>query len=188
MTFHKLLPAAALLLALPAFAQTTYLDMSVGRSKANVDCAGTTSCEDTGTLARAAFGYTFAPNWAAELTLAQLGKLKAAGNVPGVGNVQATATLRSIGLGVAGTLPLNDAFALTARLGVASNKTSLSGSAAGVNASDSDTHTAPYAGIGLNYALTSAISATLSASRTQVRYDGEKASVTSAGLGLQWRF
>jgi len=188
MNARTLAIAAATLLALPAFAQSTYVDLAVGQSKVNIDCAGTTSCDDSGTLARAIVGYEFAPNWAAELTLAQLGKVKVAANVPPVGNVRVTAKLRSIGLGVAGTLPLNDAFAFTGRLGVASNKTSFSGSAAGISATDSETNTVPYAGIGLSYALSKTLSASLSLDRTQAEYDGEKASVTSVGVGVKWRF
>jgi OOP family OmpA-OmpF porin len=188
MKITSLLLASVSFLALPAVAQTAYIDIAVGQSKVNVDCAGTTSCDDTGALARAIVGYGFAPSWAAELTLAQLGQLKAAGNVPGVGNVQATAKLRSIGLGVAGTWPLNDSFAFTGRLGVASNKTSLSGSVGAFSATDSETNTAPYAGIGLSYALNKTVSASFTVERNQIEFDGEKASVTSVALGLKWHF
>ncbi len=188
MNLKSLAIAAAAALSLPVFAQSLSIDVAVGQSKVDIDCAGTTRCDDSDTLARAILGYEFAPNWTAELTLAQLGKFSVAANVPPVGNVQVTGKVRSVGLGVAGVLPLNDSFAFTGRLGVASNKTSFSGSAAGISATDSETHTAPYAGIGLSYALSKTVSASLNLDRTQVEYQGDKASVTSVGLGVKWRF
>jgi len=181
--------AAAFLFAqAPALAQNTYLELGAGRSKADVDCSGTTRCEDQATAVRLIAGYGFAPNWAAELVLADLGRIEAAGFVPGVGTVQANARLRSVGLGVAGSWPISDALSFTARLGVAANRTRISGTALGQSAAESESNTTAYGGLALAYAFTPAWSANLTLDRTQAEFQGEKADVTSAGLALRFRF
>lgn len=181
--------AAALLLAgAQAQAQNSYLELGAGRSKVDVDCAGTTRCEDSATAARLTAGYAFTPNWAAELVLADLGRIEAAGNVAGVGNVEARARLRSVGVGIAGSWPLADALSFTARLGIASNRTRISGTALGQSASDSESNSAAYGGLALNYAFAPAWSTSLTLDRTQAEYQGEKTDVTSVGLALRFRF
>ncbi len=174
--------------ASPAIAQTPYVELGVGRSHASVDCAGTTSCDRDGTAVRAIVGYEFAPQWAVEASVADLGRVRAAGNVPGVGNVQAKVSLRSVGLGVAGTLPLSDSWSFVGRLGVASNRTSISGTALGQSASDSQRKTAATAGLALHYALSKTASVGLTLDRTEAEYDGEKAAVVAFGVGARWRF
>lgn len=172
----------------PALAQNLYAELGAGLSKADVDCSGTTSCDRTGTSVRAILGYEFAPNWAIEASLADLGRVKASATVPLVGNVQTSARLRSVGLGVAGTLPLGEAIGLTGRLGVASNRTSISGSANGRSVSDSETHTTPYVGVGLSYALSKQTSISLTLDRTRAEYGDEKIAVVAAGAGVRVRF
>jgi OmpA-OmpF porin, OOP family len=183
-----LLAAATALLALPALAQNAYFELGAGRSDASVDCTGTSSCDDSDSFVRATAGYQFAPNWAVEFSVAQLGRIKAAAFVPGIGTVEATARLRSVGLGVAGSWPLADTLSLTTRLGVASNRTTLSGSASGRTGSDGDTNAAPYVGLALGYAFTPAWTASLTLDRTQAEYQGDKATVSTAGLALRYRF
>ena len=122
------------------------------------------------------------------ITLADFGRLEAEGTVPGVGTVQTRARLRSAGLGVATTLPLGSAFAMTGRLGVASYKTSVSGNAAGASASDSETHTAAYVGAALSYAWSKSTSFSLTLDRAEAQYGGEKYAVVAAGLGVKVRF
>ncbi len=183
-----LLAAAAALLTVPALAQNAYFELGAGRSDASVDCTGTSSCDDSDSFVRATAGYQFAPNWAVEFSLAQLGRIEAAAFVPGIGTVQAKARLRSVGLGVAGNWPLADALSLTARLGVASNRTTISGSAGGRGGSDGETNTAPYVGLALAYAFTPAWTASLTLDRTEAEYRGDKATVSTAGLALRYRF
>lgn len=193
MKLSKLLLATgtASLLSGAALAQGTssyYLEAGVGQARASVDCAGTTVCDRSDTSLRLIAGYTLSPQWALELSFARLGRIRATAEVPEVGTVQASARLRSVGIGVAGTLPLNDSVALVGRLGIASNKTSVSGSSGGTSVSDSETRTAPYVGAGLDYALSKTVSLGLSADRTEARYQGEKTSVTSFGAGVKLRF
>lgn len=175
--------AAAALLALPAFA-SPYVDLVAGRSTADVDCSGTTACDKNSTALRATVGYAFTPHLAAEFSYADFGKLHASAVVPGVGGVDASARLRSAGLGVAGTLPLGDSWALGARLGVASNRSTVSGN----GASETQTSTEPYVGISGRYALSKTVALGLALDHTRASYDGEKTDVVSLGLGLRLVF
>lgn len=183
---------ACLALSAAAHANTPdpfYLELGAGASRTAVDCAGTTRCDNTGSVLRATAGYSFAPNWAAELSLARLGSLEAAGSVPGVGNVVAQARLRSAGLAVAGTLPLSDAWSMTARLGAARVRTTIDGTVSGLaSASQSESTTAPTFGVALNFALARSTALTLAVDSTRAEYDGEKATVTTATVGLKLNF
>jgi OOP family OmpA-OmpF porin len=172
----------------PAFAQGLYAEIGAGRSHARADCAGTSQCDRNGAFVRGILGYEFTPNWALEVTLADLGRIQATATVPGVGSVQASARMRSFGIGAAGTWPLSEAFSMTGRLGIASNKTSVGGSAVGVSVSDSERKTVPYAGIALNCALSKTTSVGLSVDRTEAGYAGEKLAVLALGLGARFRF
>lgn len=191
MQAKQLLSAATLVAAFasaPAGAQGFYAELGGGRSRADVDCAGTTTCDRDGTFVRGLVGYAFSPNWAAELSLASLGRVEASAVVPGVGTVQTSAKLRSAGLGVAATLPFSESWALTGRLGVASNQTSVSGSALGTSVSESERNTAAYAGIALGYALSKTTSLGLNLDRTEAEFGGEKFAVVSLGIGARWSF
>ncbi len=198
MTKHSLAPTAALTAALsagfiaalaaaPALA-APYLELGVGASRANADCAGTTSCDTSSAHARLVGGWSFGDTFAAEIGVAQLGKLSASANVPLVGRVDAEARLRSATVGLAARLPLTDTLSLTARLGAASNQTRVSGTAAGQRTSDSQRHTAPYGGVGLSYALSKTLSLGLHAESTRARYDGEDVTVTMGGANLRVAF
>lgn len=187
---HLLLAAtvAAAFASAPAAAQGVYAELGAGGSRADVDCAGTTTCDREDRFVRGVLGYTFTPNWAAELSLADLGRVKASALVPGFGEVQTSIKLRSVGLGVAATLPLGESLALTGRFGVASNKTSVSGSALGVSVSDSDRNTTAYAGMALRYALSKSTSVGLNLDRTEAEFDGEKAAVVTYGIAARYAF
>ncbi len=187
----SLLGAATLFAALsstPAFAQGFYAELGAGRSRADANCAGTTTCDRDGSFVRGILGYAITANWAAELSLANLGRIEASGDVPGFGTVQTSAKLRSAGLGVAATLPFSDSWALTARFGVASNKTSVSASALGESVSDSERNTTAYAGLALGYALSNSTSVVVNVDRTQAEFAGEKLPVVAFGIGARLRF
>jgi OmpA-OmpF porin, OOP family len=177
----------AALAAAPALA-APYLEIGAGMSRANADCAGTIACDTSSAHGRLVAGWAFGDTLAAEIGVAQLGKLSASATVPPVGRVDAEARLRSATLGAAARLPLTDALALTARLGVASNQTRVSGTAAGQRSSESQRHTAPYAGVGLSYTLSKTLSVGLHAESTRARYDGEDVTVNMAGANLRVAF
>jgi OmpA-OmpF porin, OOP family len=192
MKTHVLVPIAAALVAAlsstPTRAQGIYVELDAGRSRVHADCAGTTSCDRDGTFVRAALGYQLTPHWAVEIALADLGRIEAAAEVPVVGTVQTSARLRSAGLGVAATLPLSDTFSLTGRVGVASNKVTVSGSGAGASLRDSERHTTAMAGVALHYAWSKTTSLGLGVHRTEAEYGGTKNAVVAAGVGVRVGF
>lgn len=190
---QALIHAASLSAVLTTLATTPahaapYLEVGAGVSRANADCAGTTRCDTSSAHARLVGGWAFNESFAAEVGVAQLGKLSASANVPLVGRVDAEARLRSATAGLATRLPLTDTLALTARLGVASNQTRVTGTAAGQRSSDSQRHTAPYAGVGLSYAFSKTLSVGLHAESTRARYDGEDVTVSLGGANLRVAF
>lgn len=186
-TFPFALGLMAALATAPALA-APYLEVGAGISRANADCAGTIQCDTSSAHARLVGGWAFNDSFAAEIGVAQLGKLSAAANVPPVGRVDAEARLRSATAGLAARVPLTDALALTARLGVASNQTRVTGTAAGQRSSDSQRHTAPYGGVGLSYAFSKTLSLGLHAESTRARYEGENVTVSMAGANLRVAF
>ena len=179
---------AAAMSSAPVAAQNLYVEVGAGRSRASVDCTGTSACDRSGSFVRGILGYEFMPNWALEVSLADLGRVNASGSLAGGGTVQTSAKLRSAGIGVAGSLPLSDSFALIGRLGVASNKTSVRGTAMGASVNDSERHTAAYVGMALNYALSQTSSVGLTVDRTQAEFDGSKSTVVAVGVGARFRF
>lgn len=181
------LASAATLLAGPAGARP-YVELATGASDIRLDCSGTAACDTSAAFGRLTAGYAFTPQWAVELSAGQFGKTTASLDVPGVGRVDASGTVRGIGLGVAGRQALTDSLALTGRLGVASNQTEIRGTAAGGSVSESQRNTAPYAGIGLQYSLSQQLVLGLVLDRTDAEFDGEKAAVTMLGLGLRLQF
>ncbi len=171
----SLLALAAAAFASGACAQSqpsnAYLSASVGPSRANVDCQGTTACDRSSVAAKLLFGYRIVPNVAVEVSYAYLGKVTATVDVDG-DPVDASIKGRSLGIGVAGLWPFGSAQEWTAiaRAGIASNRTSVAVSGGGVSASDSQTHAEPYFGLGLNYAFTPNFDAGMAWDNTRLKY------------------
>ena len=165
-----------------AFAQA-YVAGAVGSAKADIDCAGTLSCDNTSTGFKLIGGYKFTPNIAGELSYFDFGKAKARVNVPPVADLEMTA--KAFALGVAFSGNFNDAFYGVARLGVASVKAEIT--VVGVG-SDSDTKAQPYFGLGVGYRLSKTLSVDLAADFSKAEYAGEKADVRMISLGLNYAF
>jgi OOP family OmpA-OmpF porin len=152
---NKLLLAGLLTSALSASAWAQpYGLISVGTSHLNVDCTGTSTCDKNDTAVKGMLGYKFHPNWAAELGYFDYGKARA--TVPGVsGEIGNTAT----GLGIAYHQEFAKNWGFVARLGVARVRTRVSGTVTDLgSASDTDTHSNAYGGLGLSYRLSRSVS------------------------------
>lgn len=148
MKVQVLTALAALALSTAASAQL-YGVVSAGISRLDVDCTGASSCDKSGTGIKLLGGYRFMPNLAAEVGYFDYGKAKAA--APGItGDIKNTA----FGGGVAYHLDLAPSWNAVGRLGVAQVKTKISGTVSGLgSASDSDSNTALYGGLGVGYKL-----------------------------------
>ena len=179
--------ATATLWALPAAANpaASYAEAAAGLSRGSVDCTGTSQCDRSSSFGRLTVGHEFAPGLAAEFSLGKWGTLQAAGDLPGIGRVQARVQARGVGLGLASSTALGSGWALTARLGVASNQARITGTALGSTTRNSERSTVPYAGLGLRYRLGDRVSIGAQVDRTRVTAEGDKATLTMTGVSLR---
>lgn len=187
--------AAGLALAASAQAQSSkpadaYLTLSGGGSSYNVDCAGTSSCDKTGSAVRLLGGYRLNSSLGVEGIYMSLGESKASVNEPGVGLINAKLKSSLFGGGVAVYLPFGSGFEAAARLGLASVDTKLSGSIGSgvVVPAASERKVKPYVGLSLSYAFSQSLAADVSLDSTNFQVVGEKARVTALTVGLSLRF
>ncbi len=177
---------AALSLSTAASAQG-YLGASIGQTHLNADCSGTLTCDTSDTGFKAFGGYKFHPNMALELNYLNFGKAKASALVGGT-TVNAEIKTTGIGAGVAFMGEFAPSWLGTARVGVARVKTEITGSMSGLFASDSESSTQAYFGLGVGYAMTKNVSLDLSADFSRSHYAGESSNVRMVGLGLTASF
>jgi OOP family OmpA-OmpF porin len=145
--------ALALFAAAGAAQAQPYVLLSAGSARLNVDCTGTTSCDSRGTGFKVMGGWKFLPSLAAEVGYFDYGKAKAS-----AGGVTAEIATTGFGAGVAFLQDISTDWNFAGRLGVASVKTKISGTAGGASGSDSSTNTAPYAGLSIGYKLSKTVS------------------------------
>lgn len=169
---------AALTLSTAASAQF-YGVASAGLTRLDVDCTGTSSCDKSDTGIKLLGGYKFMPNLAAEIGYFDYGKSKAA--APGItGDIKNSA----FGGGVAYHLDVAPNWVGVGRLGLAQVKTKISGTVAGLgSASDSDTNTALYGGLGVGYKLNRNLSIDGAWDFSKSKYDKNGAS-TSGNINM----
>jgi OmpA-OmpF porin, OOP family len=123
-----------------------YFGIGLGQSKDKDFCsnfASGVSCDDKDTGIKLFGGYQFNPNGAIELGYVDLGKAKA--SVPGQ---SAEAKAHGFDLGFVGTLPINDQFAVLARVGLFFWKAELS--VTGVGSDSASGNDLTY-GLGVKY-------------------------------------
>jgi len=137
----QLLAALAVLTFCVTASAQPYGVVSVGASRLNADCAGTTTCDNTDTAFKLLGGYKFSPNLAAEIGYFGFGKAKAS-----VGATAVEIENTAFGGGAAFHFDLAPQWNAVARLGVAQVKTK-------ITALGSDNNTALYGGLGVGYKL-----------------------------------
>ena len=144
---------AALTLSAAASAQT-YGVASIGVSRLDVDCTGTSTCDKSDTGFKLMGGYKFMPNLAGEIGYFDYGKATASAS-----GVNGEIKNSGFGGGVAYHLDLAPSWNAVGRLGVVQMKTKISGTVSGVgSASDSDNNIGLYAGLGVGYKLSKTMS------------------------------
>ena len=187
--------ALATLASTTAFADPQgYVTVGVGASKVDIDCAGTSSCDDTGTAAKIVGGWEFAKDFSAEVSYNYLGQMKAGfTNDPIVGTGDIKIKASYIGLGVAWRPEFGSNFGGLVRVGAAfvNAKADVSSSLGGGSESHSSTH--PYIGLGLTYAIDKNFGLELTWDRTDVSLDdgagGDSSSTTDTfSLGATYHF
>jgi opacity protein-like surface antigen len=184
-----LLTAVSLLgLAGGARAQA-YAGVSAGQSQYDIDCSGTTYCDDTGVAYKAYLGWTVNDNVAIETAFYQQGKVRSAATLPVLG--ETVTDVRGQGLGLFGVLlaPYSKRFNLFGKLGFVTTRVKLdTRSAAGGGDSRSESHTNIAWGIGGDYGLTDTLGLRLEYERARVKFQDHKRDVDMVTAGLTFRF
>lgn len=129
----------------------------------------------TDTAFRIGAGYQLNKNVGFEVNYADFGKLTASGLVLGV-PVSVSSPVTGYGVAVVGTLPINDAFALTGKVGLESTSTKTNVTVLGLTASQSANKTNATFGIGIKYNLTPSV-----ALRAQYEDFGKVGNAASTG-------
>lgn len=174
---------AAAVLAAPAMAQT-YVGASVGSGKLSADCAGAASCDLTGTSTKIYGGYKFDGGWAIEASYQSFG-------TSSVADSGLTAKLKptAVGVNLAHHIQWNDNWGSVARLGASRVTTKIDASLAGFGSgSEKQTVTKPYIGLGVNYKITDNLRAEVGYDTSTAEFDGEKGTVRSFNLGVNFQF
>ena len=152
----SLVLAVALAFTGPAFAQDTgfYVGGALGQSSFDVDCTGTTSCDDKDSSWKIFGGYQFNKHLALEFGYADLGETTASVPVPPFTvNLALEATVWD--LVAVGSLPIADRFSIFGKIGLYRADTDLNGTISGLGSvSESDSNTDLTFGIGARYDFT----------------------------------
>lgn len=156
-----------------------YVVASLGSSKLDVSCAGTTACDTRGTGLKLLGGYKFTPNFAIEGGYLDFGKATST-----VDGVDLTLKTSGVGVGAAFHQGLSPDWNLVARLGVASLKTDASIRIGSID----ETHTQVYGGLGIGYNITPKVSLDASYDFSKLEVVGQKGNVSVLGVGLTASF
>lgn len=181
-TISLLAVIAASMLSTGAMADA-YVSGAVGSAKLNIDCEGTTKCDTSDTSYKLVGGYRFGNGFAGEIGFHNFGTMKATAL-----GVDLTAKASAVTVAAAYQVDVTDSWGLVGRLGVANVKSKVIGTMGTVTESIKDTKTNAYFGIGANYKLTNELRVELAVDSTKAEIDGEKASVRSVNLGLNYSF
>lgn len=179
--------AAAALMMSGAVQAQGYVGAGGGTTHLSADCAGLTSCDNSGRGYKVFGGYRFANRLAAELLYVDFGKatatLAAGGSV-----LSADIKTRAYGVGMAYFGEIAPDWRGVARLGIARVNVDVVGSAGGLGASDSQDSTAAYVGLGIGYQLMKDLwlEATVDASKS--KHTGDSGSVRLVSIGLTYSF
>lgn len=184
-------PLAAALAFSGAACAGGYFGGSLGATHANIDCAGTTSCDDSSTGGKIFGGARFGPatglGIGVELMGYDYGKPKA---TLLFGGTPSSLSLRGTGYGVGVSLagPFAPAWSVTARLGVASNKVKTSATIGTLSGTDSDTTTQAYYGFGIGYQVTPNMVLDFAFDATRFKYIDQSFNSRMLGAGLTFSF
>lgn len=185
---QHLIALAALAFSTAASAQNLYLSGSVGWSNLSFDCSGASSCDKSDVGYKFLGGFKFSPNLAGELVYFDYGKAKASD--PGV-----TADIGNTGWGggIAFHQDLSPTWNAVGRIGLANVTTKISGTVSGLgSASDSDSSTQFYLGLGAGYKLSKAASVDFVWDWGRGKYDkngiNESGNINVFGIGMTFGF
>ena len=185
MLFNKKIAAAVAALLVSGVAVAgPYVVGSVGVASWDVDCEGAANCDKTDVGFKLLGGYKFASNLAVEAGYFNFGKARISDS-----GLSADFKAVAFGAGLAVHTDISPQWNAVARLGVASVRTTLDASLAGYgSASDEQSSTQAYAGLGVGYLLTPALSLDAALDFTNAKFEGEKGNISKFSLGLTYSF
>lgn len=180
---------AAAVMALPAVAQNTtaYAGASAGRSKADIDCTGTLTCDTSATGWKVFAGYMFHPNFGVEGAWFDMGKAKFSAAVTGGPDAFGEFKGRGFGLYALGQASQGP-WSGFIKAGITSTRATGSARVADISGSLSETHTNFGWGMGGGYDFTRNFGARLEFERARAELLGEKVNIDLVTLGLLARF
>lgn len=183
---HILIAGLAMIAMGSASAQA-YVGGSLGMAKVNLDCPGAVSCDTTDTSWKLYAGYKLDDTWAVEGGYIDFGRAKYSYAFDG-DTIKGKLSAAGFTVGVAAHGQFTPAVSGVARLGLAMLKAKISESLGAFSVSDSESNTRAYLGLGLGYAVTSHLTATVDADFSTAKLGGESGSVRAIGLGLAYKF
>ncbi len=180
-----LLASSAAMFCAGASADTGYVSVRFGQSHIDANCSGAASCKVSDTALKLTGGYHLDGRWAAELGYIDFGKYSANDGAGLSSELKASA----ITVGAAYTVPFAAQWSANLRLGMAIVKTDTADWSGPLNTySASETATTPYAGLGLDYALSKNLKVGLGADVTQSTLPGVTHTLYALSLGLSYGF
>lgn len=186
---HAFVPVAALLLAAAgasAHAQG-YAGLSVGNSRADIDCAGTLSCDRQDTAWKLYGGYMFHPSFGVQLEGYRQGRARFSA-ILGDGTV-ASGEFRGEGVGLYGlALARQGMWSVFGKAGVLTSRVTGTARLQDLGASRRETHTHFGWGAGMAVDWTKNIGARLEYERLRARLLGETIDVDQVTAGIVARF
>ncbi|MFG6468942.1 outer membrane beta-barrel protein [Roseateles sp. BYS87W] len=166
-----------------------YVTAAAGTTRLNADCAGTTSCDNTGAGGKLVFGYNLGNGFSLEGSYINFGKAHAS-TPPIAGTPAGTITLKPSALVVGGAyaLPLGGDWGMAARLGVAQVKTRTNFSYGVQNGDAAESETRLVAGVSVSYALNGNVKLEFGVDTSKAQMHGLKGNVRLVSLGASFAF
>jgi OmpA-OmpF porin, OOP family len=181
------LATATLVAAASAQAADPYVGLNLatpGEANFNIDGRGVPN-DNHPRAVKFYAGLQFTPSWAAELGYGAFGSWHAADPKPG-STYQLRLSSKLVYAAARGTIPLGDSFALFSKFGLAVNRL---GTQDSTGHSARETFVRPMGGVGLEWRLSPAISASVEyAHYGSRRSDGDRFTQQKAEVGLAFRF
>lgn len=186
----KMIVATMMALVAGSAAAQVSVEGAFGLTDLDVDCAGTTHCDNSGTGAKLVLGYALNPNISVEVGYVNFGDAKAGVIVSPYGLVEATLKSNAFYIGGAARGDFSHGFSGVARLGIAQVETKTEVSTFYGSGSQSKSEVNALFGLALEYALTPKLKLTGGVDFTQspIAEDNETATLRLLSIGLKYNF
>lgn len=178
----KILCAAVLAALAGAASAQGYAGALIGMSRYDIDCEGA-SCDKGDSTGKIYGGYTVSPGLSVEVGYINFGEFSADGSGTAL-KLKSTAFL----VGGAFRSELSPDWAATLRLGLSRVKTKAEATRGALAGNRSDTNVGIYAGLGVEYAITSTVKLVGAWDFTRFEVGDESGSVHNFGVGAQVGF